>query len=99
MSGQEFNADYLVGWHYQKLGFGANGFYRLQTTNDKQNGHTAMDPFTGEPTGYKASYWSIGPAITYDLPKGCITFKYQFGVEAKNVPIGNSAWLKFVWAF
>jgi hypothetical protein len=99
VSGQEFNADYLLAWHYQKLGFGANGFYRLQTTNDKQNGHTAVDPFTLQSTGYKASYWSIGPAITYDLPKGCITLKYQFGVEAKNVPLGNSAWLKFVWVF
>ena len=40
VSGQEFDADYLVGWHYQKWGFGANGFYRIQTTNDKQFGTT-----------------------------------------------------------
>jgi hypothetical protein len=91
VSGQEFNADYLVGWHYQKWGFGANGFFRYQTTNDTLNGHDVDN--------FKAQYLSVGPAITYELPKGCITAKYQFGVEAKNVPIGNSAWLKFVWAF
>ena len=98
VSGQEFSADYLLGWHYQKWGFGANGHYRLQTTDDTKNGHTAVDAFTGAPTGNKAEFLSIGPAITYDLPKGCITFKYQFGVEAKNVPMGNSLWLKFIWA-
>jgi len=96
-SGQEFSMDYLVGWHYQKWGFGANGYYRVQTTDDKQNGHTVRDPFTGAPTGYKANYLSVGPAITYDLPKGCLTFKAQFGAEAKNVPMTNSIWLKFVW--
>ena len=26
VSGQEFSADYLLGWHYQKWGFGANGY-------------------------------------------------------------------------
>jgi len=97
VSGQEFQADYLVGWHYQKWGFGANGNYRLQTTNDYSHGHTARDPFTGAETGNKANYLSVGPAITYDLPKGCLTFKAQFGVEAKNVPMTNSIWLKFVW--
>jgi len=91
VSGQEFSADYLVGWHYQKWGFGANGYWRQQLTNDTQNGHDVEN--------FKAQYFSIGPAITYDLPKGCLTFKYQFGLEAKNVPLGNSAWLKFVWAF
>ncbi len=97
VSGQEFNMDYLVGWHYQKWGFGANGFYRVQTTNDTVRGNTARDPFTGAETGNKANFLSVGPTITYDLPKGCITLKYQIGVEAKNVPMTNSLWLKFVW--
>ncbi len=97
VSGQEFSMDYLLGWHYQKWGFGANGYYRVQTTDDYSHGNTARDPFTGAATGNKANFLSVGPAVTYDLPKGCLTFKAQFGVEAKNVPMTNSIWLRFIW--
>ena len=99
-SGQMFMADYLVAQHFGNWGFGANGHLLYQTTNDKQNGRTAFDPFTGAQTGVESRYFSIGPAIQYNLPNhGCITVKYQWDVWDENRPQANKLWVKFVWPF
>jgi hypothetical protein len=98
-SGQEFIVDYLVGQHVGNWGFGVNGSYLYQTTNDKQYGHTAYDPFTGAQTGVQGTYFSVGPAISYNIPHGCLTFKYQRDVYAENRPEGDKFWLKWVYAF
>lgn len=74
-NGQQFSFDYLVAQHFMKdWAFGINGHYLKQTTNDKFNGSTAIDPFTGAPTGNMVGYFSLGPALTYEFPNhGCIT--------------------------
>ncbi|OPY68056.1 MAG: hypothetical protein A4E63_02111 [Syntrophorhabdus sp. PtaU1.Bin050] len=98
-SGQEFAADYLVGQHFGKWAFGANGHFLYQTTNDKQFGRTAVDPFTGLRTGVRGQYLSIGPAVSYTIPRGCLTLKYQRDVIEKNRPEGDKFWLKWVYSF
>lgn len=100
VSGQEFDVDYLVGYHINKdWSLGANGFFLYQTTNDKQFGHTAVDPLTGLATGILGKELSVGPALSYNLPKGCLTFKWQHDVWADNRPEGDKFWIRFVWAF
>ncbi len=98
-SGQEFSADYLIGQHIGKWAFGINGHYLYQTTKDKQYGSTAYDPFTGAQTGVQGSFLSAGPAISYNIPHGCLTFKYQRDLYAENRPEGDKFWLKWVFAF
>ena len=98
-SGQEFSADYLIGQHVGKWAFGINGHYLYQTTNDKQNGSTAYDPFTGAQTGVQGRFFSAGPAISYNIPHGCLTLKYQRDLYAENRPEGDKFWLKWVFAF
>ena len=100
VSGQEFSADYLVGFHPSpKWAFGVNGFYRYQTTDDTQYGKTAVDPLTGLATGVRGNVWSIGPAVTYNIPHGCLTLKWQHDIYAQNGPEGDKFWLKWVFAF
>ena len=98
-SGQEFAADYLIGQHVGNWAFGINGHYLYQTTKDKQYGSTAYDPFTGAQTGVQGTYFSAGPAISYNIPHGCLTFKYQRDLYAENRPEGDKFWLKWVFAF
>jgi hypothetical protein len=98
-SGQDFSMDYLVGQHIGNWAFGANGHLLYQITNDKQYGSNARDPFTGEATGVKSRYFSIGPAISYNLPRGCLTFKYQRDVWEENRPEGDKFWLKLTHMF
>jgi hypothetical protein len=100
VSGQEFIADYTVGYHPSpKWAVGLNGFYRYQTTNDSQYGKTAVDPLTGIATGVVGKEWSIGPAVTVDIPHGCLTFKWQHDIEAQNAPLGDKFWLRWIYAF
>ncbi len=100
VSGQEFSADYLIGYHPSpKWAFGANGFYRWQTTDDTQFGKTAVDPLTGLATGVRGNVWSIGPAITYEIPHGCLTLKWQHDIYAQNGPEGDKFWFKWIFAF
>jgi hypothetical protein len=99
LNGQQFSFDYLVGQHFAKdWAFGINGHYLKQTTDDKFNGETAVDPWTGVPTGNRVGYFSLGPALTYELPNhGCITLKWQHDLSAQNMPIGDHFWLKIIW--
>jgi hypothetical protein len=100
VSGQEFSADYLIGYHVNKnWAIGANGYFLWQTTNDKQFGSTAVDPLTGLATGVMGKELSIGPAISLNIPHGCLTFKYQRDIYAQNHPEGDKFWLKWVYAF
>ena len=97
-SGQNVSADYLVGQHFGPWGFGANGHYLYQITDDKSHGQTAMDPYTGVATGVDSRYFSVGPAIQYEFPNhGCVTLKWQHDVYAQNYPSGDHFWLKFIW--
>jgi len=98
-SGQEFGMDYVIGQHIGNWAFGLNGTFFYQFTNDKQYGSTANDPFTGQSTGVKSQYLSVGPIISYNIPHGCITLKYQRDVWEQNRPEGDKFWLKWVYMF
>ena len=98
-SGQEFIADYLVGQHFGKWAFGINGYFLYQTTDDKDRFGTAVDNFSGLKTGVRGRTLSVGPAISYNIPHGSITFKYQRDVIAQNRAEGDKFWLKWVYAF
>jgi len=98
-SGQQFAMDYLVGQHIGDWGLGVNGHFLYQTTDDKQYGTSAYDPFTGQKTGVRSKFFSIGPAISYNIPHGCIILKYQRDVMAENAPQGDKFWLKWVYIF
>jgi hypothetical protein len=100
VSGQQFVADYLVGYHPSpKWAVGVNGFYMHQFTNDTQYGQAALDPLTGLPTGVRTNEWSIGPAFTLEIPHGCVTLKWQHDIYAQNAPLGDKFWLRWVFAF
>jgi len=100
VSGQEVAADYLVGYHPNKQwAFGANGNIIYQTTRDKQYGQTAYDPLTGLQTGLPQREWSIGPAVTYEIPHGCLTFKWQHDIMAANMPQQDRFWLRWIYAW
>ncbi len=106
LSGQEFSFDYLVGQHFGPWGVGVNGHYLYQTTDDKQHGSTAVNPFSGIADGNRGRYFSIGPIVQYNLPPNkpailpaCITLKYQKEVYSQNRPYGDHFWLKSIWAF
>ncbi|MGD0230116.1 MAG: transporter [Syntrophorhabdales bacterium] len=100
VSGQEFDADYLVGYHFNKnWSFGANGYILYQTTRDTQFHRTAIDPLTGLATGLMGREYSVGPALMYDFGRGCLTLKWQHDVYAENRPEGDKYWLKFIYPF
>lgn len=98
-TGQEFSADYMVGQHLGKWAFGINGHYLYQLTDDKQYGRSAVDPISGARTGVRGKYLSVGPAISYAIPHGCLTLKYQRDVIEQNRPEGDKIWLKWIYAF
>ncbi len=111
-SGQQFDFDYLLAQHFCKnWAFGANGHFLYQTTNDKSGylnpnwWNASSQPAGPSPVwsnidAISVRYFSVGPAITYELPNhGCITFKWQNDIMAQNMPTGNHFWLKFIWPF
>jgi hypothetical protein len=100
-SGQEFAADYLVAQHLGKAWtVGVNGTFLYQTTDDKQYGRAAVDPFSGLMTGVRGKYFSIGPMIAYqwqDLSN--VAFKVQWDVWEQNRPEGVKVWLRYSYPF
>lgn len=100
-SGQEFAADYLVAQHLGKSWtVGVNGSFLYQTTDDKQYGRTAVDSYSGERTGVKGQYFSIGPMVAYQCPDlSNIALKVQWDVWEKNRPEGVKVWLRYSYPF
>jgi hypothetical protein len=101
MSGQQFTFDYLVGQHFGKWAFGANGNYLIQTTNDQAG---AINPDTGLPWRNLKSNdikeFSLGPAIFYQFSDTMfMSVKWQNDLMAHNAPEGNHFWMKFVKLF
>ena len=99
-SGQEFATDYVVGQHFGNWRIGANGHFLYQTTDDRQYGTSARDPFTGDKTGVRGRYLSIGPVLSYRFANGGFaSAKYQFDTMAQNRPEGEKFWLTLTWPF
>ncbi|QIL83871.1 hypothetical protein G7047_13075 [Diaphorobacter sp. HDW4A] len=92
-SGQEFIADYSVGWGFGN-GFvaGVGGYLYQQVSNDKLHGSTVAHN--------KGRALAIGPSIKYDSGKGWfITAKYQMETNVRNRADGKAFWVKAVVPF
>lgn len=103
-SGQELGVDYLLGLHCGPWAYGINGYYYLQTTDDKYRGHKVKNYFPNWQgdgrDGYgKGRQLSIGPAIQYNYKNMFFNVKYQWDTNVKNKPEGSHLWLKFMYAF
>ena len=93
-SGQEFHADYTIGYHINKeLAMGFGGYYYYQTTEDELNGATVGS------TGFEGRVFSIGPVLQYGYKNMSFTLKWQSELEARNKPEGNKFWFNFVYVF
>ncbi|OPY65924.1 MAG: hypothetical protein A4E63_02784 [Syntrophorhabdus sp. PtaU1.Bin050] len=92
-SGQQFGVNYLIGQHFGSWGVGINGQWMIQTTDDKIRNEPAN--FNGNRT----SWFSVGGAVSYQLPKGSVTAKYVTDVSNKNCAKIDKILLKFVYPF
>lgn len=93
LSGQEFHADYTLGYKIDNWRVGIGGYYYKQITNDEMNG-TKVGP-----DGFKGQAFAFGPQVKYDYKNMSFTLKYQHEVAVRNKPDGEKFWLKFVYAF
>lgn len=92
-SGQEFHADYAVGWGFATGWVGGiSGFAYQQTSDDQINGTTI--------TNNRGRAFGIGPAIKFDDGYGWMVnaaYQKEFGV--RNRPSGNTFSLRAVLPF
>jgi hypothetical protein len=91
-SGQEFHADYTLGYHTGPWSLGVGGYYYQQTTDDELNGQTFLD-------GFRGRAFAIGPQVKYSHKNMAFTAKYHAETAVENRPEGGSLWLKFLYAF
>lgn len=103
-SGQELGIDYLVGLHCGPWAYGVNGYYYLQTTDDKYRGHKVRNYFPNWQgdgrDGYgKGRLFSIGPAVQYSYKNMFFHLKYHWDTAVKNKPEGETLWFRFTYAF
>jgi len=82
-SGQEFHADYAIGWGFSKqFVAGIGGYVYQQTTDDTQSGNTIL--------GNRGRALAIGPSVKYNSGKGWfITAKYSKEFDVRNRPEGS----------
>ncbi|SEM11150.1 Uncharacterized conserved protein [Syntrophus gentianae] len=93
-SGQEFHADYTLGYHINKeLAVGVGGYYYHQMTNDEQDGKKVGTD------GFEGRVFAIGPEVKYDYKNMMFILKWQPEIEARNRPEGDKFWFNVVYAF
>ena len=94
-SGQEFAADFAVGWnvtpHFEA---GLSGYAYVQTTGDKLTGAAANADFQAAFQGYRGETVGLGPAVRYLTPYGEFFVHYQKELYAINRTLGNSLWFR-----
>jgi hypothetical protein len=91
-SGQEFHADYTLGYHTGPWKLGIGGYYYQQTTDDELNGRTFLD-------GFRGRAFAIGPQFQYGYKNMAVTVKYLAETAVENRPEGGGLWVKFLYAF
>lgn len=89
-SGNEFYADYSLGWALSRQWvLGVGGYVTVQTTDDTSNGQTV--------SGNRHRAFAIGPSIKYTSNKGWfVTAKWQQEMAVRNGPRGNAFWIRAV---
>ncbi|KAB0488401.1 MULTISPECIES: transporter [Pseudomonas] len=92
-SGDEFNADYNIGYNVTKeWQVGVNGYIYKQITDDEQNGETYLD-------GNKGQVFAIGPAVKYQTPQWGFAMKWQHEMKVENRSEGDRFWVQAVFRF
>lgn len=89
-SGNEFHADYAVGYNKGGMFAGIAGYYYSQTSDDLQNGVKVG------PDGFRGHVFSYGPDVHMSLAKGFLAFKWEHEVDAKYRPQGDKFWIKLI---
>ncbi len=102
--GEEFHFDYSVSYGFSRyFRVGLNGFYYKQVTNDKyypKSGTPAIvRSLLKDDESKKSEEYSVGPGIWYNYKNMFFSARMQFDLSAKNHTKGNTAWLKFIYAF
>jgi len=93
-SGDEFHADYLLGYHAGPWMAGLGGYYVRQTSDDEQSGvKVGAD-------GNRGRVLAVGPHVAYSTQAGT-TFlgQWQHETGARNRFEGDKVWLKLIMPF
>lgn len=92
-SGNEVHADFAVGYNFQPLSVGINGYYAKQVQDDRLN-----DVAVGA-DGYRGEVFALGPTVKYQAGRIPISFQWQHELHAENRPQGDRFWLKTAFRF
>lgn len=91
-SGDEFHADFLIGWHRESWSYGLSGYYVNQVNEDRVNG---QDLALSEGHAF-----ALGPSVQFADAKGrTFTFQAQHEMDVENRFEGNKFWFKYVTRF
>jgi hypothetical protein len=89
-SGNEFHADYAIGYNNRGMFVGIAGYYYDQTSDDLVNGAKVG------PDGFRGRVFSYGPDIHMSLAKGFLALKWEHEVNVRYRPQGDKFWLKLI---
>lgn len=91
-SGNLLHADYSASYQAtSKLRLGINGYFLMQTTDDRQFGQIV------NADGNRGRVHALGPALHYNIGKTGLDLKALKEFGARNRAQGTSIWLKFVF--
>lgn len=91
-SGQEFHADFALGWGMGNgWTVGAGGYVYRQTTSDSQAGTTV--------SGNRGRAMALGPSVKFDGGKWLVTAKYEKEISVRNRAEGGGFAFKAVLPF
>jgi len=96
--GQEFHFDYSCSYALNpSWRVGVNGYYYVQTTDDKFKGPDAA-LLAGE-EGKHSTVTAIGPGVWYNYQNMFFALRTQFETMAENKTEGHNVWFNFTYAF
>lgn len=92
-SGNEFNADYNIGFNItREWQVGVNGYLYKQLGDDEQRGDTVGD-------GNRGRAVAFGPSIKYQTPQIGLVLKWQHETLVENRAKGDRIWAQAVYRF
>ncbi|MFJ3681365.1 transporter [Pseudomonas sp. NPDC090208] len=92
-SGDEFNADYNIGYNLTpRWQVGVNGYVYKQFSDDRQFGETFGD-------GNRGQVLAFGPAVKYQVGNYGFAMKWQHESQVENRSAGDRIWLQAVLRF
>ena len=89
-SGNEFHADYAVGYNQKTTFAGIAGYYYTQTTDDQLNG------FKVGSDGFRGKVFAFGPDVHVGVGEGFMALKWEHEVGVQNRTQGEKFWLKLI---